>query len=66
MRAILTHSDGVVDTIEYLGHTFELGGQADGYCYAHQRFECFDAMTPDDIVEINMAEPLVPSEWMYP
>ncbi len=36
-------------------HEFQCGGNGDGFCYAHQEFDCMDELTPDEWVAMREA-----------
>lgn len=38
------------------GHHFEFGGPGDGYCYAHQSFNCLSNLTDEEKEAIDNAE----------
>lgn len=38
------------------GHKFEFGGTGDGYCYAHQSFECLENLSKTERAAIQEAE----------
>lgn len=39
------------------GHLIEMGGDMSAtYCYEHQSFDCFDALTEDEVRALETAE----------
>jgi hypothetical protein len=37
-----------IEEIEVHGHHLSFGGPGDGYCYAHQNFECIENLTEEE------------------
>lgn len=45
-----------ISVCEVNGHRIEFGGQGDGYCYAHQSFDCLDNLSDQEKAAIDDAE----------
>lgn len=59
MKAYVTWVDSM-DTSEMIdvnGHSLQFGGHGDGFCYEHQSFDCYDALTEEEWLAIGEAEP---------
>ena len=41
--------------VEVDDHLFGLGGQGDGFCYAHQSFDCLDTLDDEQRRALNAA-----------
>lgn len=57
MRAKLVYYDPIhnVEQIKVNGHNIQFGGNGDGYCYAHQSFDCLERITPEEQAAIDAA-----------
>jgi len=58
VRARILHYDPVhnIEQIAVNGHEIQYGGgDGDGYCYAHQSFDCIERLTPAEQRAIDAA-----------
>lgn len=58
MKATIRVVNSIYDISEALvnGHKFEFGGPGDGFCYAHQSFNCLDNLTNEEKKALDDAE----------
>lgn len=55
-KVVYAYDDGA-EEIEVNGHRIQYGygTGGDGFCYAHQSFECIDNLTPDEKAAVHDA-----------
>lgn len=57
MKAMVTSVNHQgVEMIEVNGHKIQFGGEGDGFCYAHQSFDCAENLTKEEQDATDNAE----------